>query len=100
MEDSPLAFNGNLNPSPGNAAGQITTSMAATLGAVQDLFVLFYQPLSHPALTSGRMQDAIARIYFISRIPSAPTVFEGVCIGVQGVTISFARRYLPGSGEQ
>lgn len=86
QEDLQAAFGGNLNPSPATPQGQLATSMAATLGAVQDLFVLFSN-LVDPALTSGRMQDAIARIYFITRIPSAPTVFEGVCIGVQGVTI-------------
>ena len=86
QEDLQAAFNGNLNESPASPQGQLATSMAATLGAVQDLFVLFSN-LVDPALTSGRMQDAIARIYYITRIPSAPTVFDGVCIGVQDVTI-------------
>lgn len=98
QEDLQAAFGGNLNPSPATPQGQLATSMAATLGAVQDLFILFSN-LVDPALTSGRMQDAIARIYYISRIPAAATVFDGVCIGVQGVTIPVGATCVDQSGN-
>ena len=84
--DLNAAFGGNLNPSPATPQGQMATSLAAMIGAVNDQFLL-YTNLVDPALSSGRMQDAIGRFYFLSRIPSAPTVVAALCIGQTGVSI-------------
>ena len=85
-EDLNAAFGGNLNPSPATPQGQLATTITAAIGNVNSLFLL-YTNLVDPALNYGRMQDAIGRIYFIERIPSAPTVVEVTCTGIPNVPI-------------
>jgi hypothetical protein len=91
--DINAAFGGNLNfttTSGGitNATpqGQLATSFAAIIGNVNNTFLKFTNMVD-PSYASGRMQDAIGRIYFIERIPSQPTVLEVSCIGLAGVVI-------------
>lgn len=74
---------GVTNPTP---QGQLATTQAAVIGDANAVFLWFTNQVD-PALNSGRMQDAIARIYFIERIPSAPTVIQCSCGGLDGVTI-------------
>lgn len=91
--DINAAFGGNLNftttaggvtnPTP---QGQLANSETAVLGNVNNQYLWFTNQVD-PAFASGRMQDAIARIYFLSRIPSAPTVLSVSCIGLPGVVI-------------
>lgn len=91
--DINAAFGGNLNFSTqGGAAtnptpqGQLAASEAAIIGDANALFLWFCNQVD-PAFSSGRMQDAIGRIYFISRIPGAPTVVQATCSGLAGVVI-------------
>jgi hypothetical protein len=72
-----------VNPTP---QSQLVASETAVLGDNFAMFVWFCNQVD-PALNSGRMQDAIARIYFISRIPGAPTVQQCICNGLQGVPV-------------
>jgi hypothetical protein len=91
--DFQVAFNGALNftttagsitnPTP---QGQLTASTAAIVGDANDAF-LFYCSQVDPAFAQGRMQDGIARIYFISRIPSQPTVLQVSCVGLLNTVI-------------
>lgn len=85
--DINTAFGGNLNPSPSTPQGQLATSFAAVIGAFNDLFVDFTNQVD-PAYASGRMQDAIGRIYFLSREGATPTVVTARCYGATGVTIT------------
>jgi Uncharacterized homolog of phage Mu protein gp47 len=85
--DINAAFGGNLNPSPSTPQGQLSTSFAAVIGAFNDLFVDFTNQVD-PAYASGRMQDAIGRIYFLSRQGATPTVVTARCYGATGVTIT------------
>ncbi len=84
--DLNAAFGGNLNPSLATPQGQLASSLTAAIGNVNSLFLL-YTNLVDPALSYGRMQDAIGRIYFIERIPSAPTTVAVTCTGSPGVVI-------------
>jgi hypothetical protein len=84
--DINTAFGGNLNPALNTPQGQLASSIAAIVGNVNDLF-LFYTSQTDPKYAVGRMQDGIARIYFIERNPSLPTVVQGVCTGLSGTTI-------------
>jgi Baseplate J-like protein len=85
-------FGGDLNLSSTNTAtlntpqGQLATTTASIVGDVDATF-LQYTNLVDPALSSGRMQDAIARIYFIERLPAEPSVLEIQCNGLTGVNI-------------
>lgn len=89
MQDLNAAFGGNLNQSLATPQGQLATSIAAIIGDAYNLF-LFYTQQVDPAYAEGRMQDGIARIYFLERIPSAPTVVQATCRGLPDVTIPVA----------
>lgn len=66
--------------------GQITASEAAIVGNVQEQFVFLTNQFD-PAYATGRYQDALARIYFLTRIPAQPTVLQIACNGLSGVVI-------------
>ena len=86
LADLQAAFGGNLNPSLVTPQGQIATSDAAIIGAANDALLEIANGFD-PALNSGRFQDAVARIYFLQRIPAASTVVTCVCSGLDGVNI-------------
>ncbi len=70
--DINAAFGGNLNMDLTTPQGQLASSETAVLDNANQTF-LYYTQQVDPAYASGRMQDAIARIYFISReIPPSP----------------------------
>ena len=71
------------NPTP---QGQIAASETAIIGDSFAMFLWFCSQVD-PAYSTGRMQDGIARIYFISRIAGAPSVQPCVCTGLNGVVI-------------
>lgn len=85
--DIDTAFGGGTNPALYTPQGQMASSETAILGYVNDTFLFFTQQVD-PSFAQGRMQDAIARIYFLERIPSSPTVLQVVCTGLVGVVIS------------
>jgi len=85
--DVNAAFGGNLNPALNTPQGQLATSMAA-ITAVADQTFLYYTTQVDPAYATGRMQDAIARIYFIERLPALPTTVSCVCTGLPNTIIS------------
>lgn len=84
--DINVAFGGELNPALETPQGQLASSMAAAIGNKNQTF-LYYTQQTDPAYASGRMQDAIGRIYFIERNPAQPTVIEGLCVGASGTNI-------------
>jgi hypothetical protein len=80
------AFGGNLNiVNLATPQGQLASSMSAIIADADQTF-LFYTTQVDPAFAEGRMQDAIGRIYFITRLPASQTVVSCVCTGA-GVTI-------------
>jgi hypothetical protein len=88
--------NGSIsNPTP---QGQLCASDAAILGAVNSLF-LQYVNQCDPAFASGRMQDAIARLYMLDRIASQPTVIQVICTGLAGVSIPLGASVTDGAGN-
>src|SRR5271170_532344 len=66
------AFNAVLNFNLNTPQGQLTSSDAAIIFNAQSLFV-YYTQQTDPAYASGRMQDAIGRIYGQTRNPALPT---------------------------
>lgn len=80
------AFGGNLNPALDTPQGQLASSETAVIDNANATFLRFTQEVD-PAFSSGRMQDAIARIYFIERDPARPTVVVAQCVGLPGVVI-------------
>lgn len=84
--DFQAAFGGGLNQSLRTPQGQLITSLAAMIGSANDLFLRFVNQVD-PAFADGRMQDAIARIYYLSRIVATPTLVSCVCSGATGTVI-------------
>src|SRR5581483_2373349 len=80
IEDINAAFGGNLNPDVRTPQGQLASSIAALVSNADAIFQLYTQ-LVDPAFSFGRMQDAIARINFLSRRGSQATVVQCVCSG-------------------
>lgn len=84
--DMQAAFGGNLNPSLATPQGQLATSLAAMIAAANDLFLLITNQVD-PNFASGRMQDAIARIYFLERLPPLSTVVNAILTGAPGTLV-------------
>lgn len=84
--DYDVAFNVSFNFSPSTPQGQMTGTMAATISYFYQLWA-YYTNQIDPAFAAGRMQDAIARIYFLERNPAEPTAVECTCVGLSGVVI-------------
>ena len=85
--DQNAAFGGNLNlTNLTTPQGQLAQSLTAIIGATQSQFAALANGVD-PAFASGRMQDAIGRIYFLSRNPAQPTIVQCTCIGAVGTVI-------------
>lgn len=84
--DINAAFGGGLNPALEAPQGQLASSLTAIIGDMNDQFLALTQGVD-PAFATGRMQDGIARIYFISRNPALPTSVAAVCGGQVNVNI-------------
>ncbi len=80
LADIDAAFGGGVNPALNTPQGQLATSEAAVIAAAQAMFVALANGVD-PAFAAGRMQDAIGRIYFLTRNPAQPTVVACTCTG-------------------
>lgn len=78
-----LNFGSPTNPTP---QGQIAATMAACIGQAYDSFCALANGVD-PAFAFGRLQDAIGRIYFMTRNPGSPTIAECLCIGLPNTII-------------
>lgn len=85
--DVNAAFGGNLNPALNTPQGQLASSEAAVIGDANDQFLLYVNN-TDPAYASGRMQDGLYRLYFLTRNPAQPTTVQAVCTGLPGVAIA------------
>ena len=86
LTDFNQAFGGTLNLSLSTPQGQLATSISAVIGYNNDLFT-YYVTQVDPAFSSGRMQDGIARIYFLTRNGPLPTTVEATVTGAVGTLI-------------
>ena len=92
IADLQEAFGGALNLSATDTnslatpQGQMATSMTAIISNAYGMFCNITNQVD-PAYAQGRMQDAIARIYFLERDPARSTVVACQCFGLPGVVI-------------
>lgn len=86
LADMNAAFGGALNLSLSTPQGQLASSEAAVVDYKNQTF-LYYTQQVDPAYASGRMQDAIARIYFLERLPATSTTVTCTCSGLSGLPI-------------
>lgn len=80
------AFGKTLNFGLTTPQGQLASSMTAIIGAADAMFCALANGVD-PAYAYGRMQDAIGRIYFLSRLPGTFTTVQCLCIGAAGTVI-------------
>lgn len=93
QSDLNTAFGGNLNfgtqsgsQTNPTSQGQLASSITALVGNTNDVFLALAQSFD-PAYAAGRAQDAIGRIYFITRIAAQPTVLQVNCVGANQTPI-------------
>jgi hypothetical protein len=86
LADINAALGGDANPGLTTPQSQIAQSDAAIIGAANSTFLALANGVD-PAYASGRMQDAVARIYFLTRNPAKPTTLQIACMGLAGVSI-------------
>lgn len=87
-QDINAAFGGNLNPGASSPQGQLAASEAEIIGNTYNTLLELFNNID-PSYASGRMQDAIGRIYFMTRLPASSTVVTGTCTGAAGTIIPF-----------
>jgi hypothetical protein len=84
--DINAAFGGALSQNLETPQGQIASSLTAIIGDQNAQYLQLTNQVD-PAFAAGRMQDAIGRIYFITRIAGTGTVTQVTCSGKTGVQI-------------
>lgn len=86
QSDMSQAFGGNLNPALNTPQGQLASSTAAIIGNCYDQFAQLVNQVD-PQYATGRMQDAIAHIYFLERNAAVPTAVAATVTGLSGTVI-------------
>lgn len=86
LADFDQAFGGGLNLSLTTPQGQLATSLTAILDDKNAQFLALANGVD-PTFASGRMQDAIGRIYFLERNPAEATTVTATCTGLAGTVI-------------
>ena len=84
--DINAAFGGGLNPALETPQGQLASSQAAVIGDKNNEFALYVNQVD-PQYSDGRFQDAIGRIYFLTRKPATPTTVQVTVNGLAGTVI-------------
>jgi len=84
--DINAAFGNQLTTNLETPQGQLASSWTTIIADKNDSFAQFVS-LVDPATSSGIMQDAIAKLYFLERNPPLPTIVNVDCIGVVGTVI-------------
>ena len=78
--DFQAAFGGNLAPALNTPQGQLASSEAAIVNDTYGAYAALAAGID-PATSSGRLQDGIARFYFLTRNPAQPTTVVLTCTG-------------------
>ncbi len=86
QQDLNTAFGGNLNPALETPQGQLASSLTAIIADANANLALVANQVD-PDYAEGLWQDAIGKIYFLTRIPAAGTVVQCQCLGLAGTVI-------------
>lgn len=96
--DQNAAFGGNLNPAVNTPQGQWATAQSAAIAAANAVFAAIVNGID-PDTAVGFMQDAISRIYFLTRNPGVATVVQCTCTGAVGTVIPIGAQAQDTSGN-
>lgn len=80
------AFGGGVNPQLTTPQGQIATTDAAIIADKNDQ-ILYVANQVDPQYSTGRFQDGIGRIYFLTRLPARATAVNCVLGGLPSTSI-------------
>lgn len=98
MEDINAAFGGVLDQSLTTPQGQLAQSETAIIGDANNQFIYISNQVD-PAFSSGRFQDGIGNIYFLTRLPAQPTTLQIACVGLVNVPIPVGAQIQDTSGN-
>ena len=98
QSDIDTAFGGGVNSGLSTPQGQIASSNAAII-ADKNSSIAYVANQVDPQYAEGRFQDAIGRIYFMTRNPSVSTVVIATIGGLPGTYISSGALALDTSGN-
>jgi uncharacterized phage protein gp47/JayE len=84
--DIDSAFGGGLNPALETPQGQLASSQAAVISDKNSNIVYIANQID-PQFAEGRWQDALGRIYFLTRKPATSTTVTATIGGVVGKTV-------------
>ena len=99
QSDLNTAFGGNLNPALNTPQGQLATSETAIVLDKDAQFIALANSMD-PAYATGRMQDAIGRIYLMTRIAATSTTVTATCSGSPGLLIPAGSQAVDQAGNQ
>lgn len=77
----------DLNTDPETPQGQVIDSQTAAIHQ-KDVELAFLAQQFNPQTASGRWQDALAKIYFISRKPAINSTCVCTLTGINGTTVT------------
>lgn len=97
LADIDTAFGGGIDKSLTTPQGQLAQSMTAAIGD-KDAQIAQMAANVDPDKAEGKWQDAIGRIYFMTRIAASGTVVTGTCIGLVGTVIPAGSAAQDGNG--
>jgi hypothetical protein len=86
QSDMDAAFGGGLNPSLETPQGQLASSQAAVIGDKNNEIAYVVNQVD-PRYSDGRFQDAIGRIYFLTRKPAIATTVQATLTGLAGTVV-------------
>lgn len=84
--DMNAAFGGGLNPTLETPQGQLASSQAAVIADKNNEIATVVNQVD-PQYAADRFQDAIGRIYFLTRKPATPTAVTATLNGLAGTVI-------------
>ncbi len=96
--DQRAAFGVALNSGSSTPQGQLATSLTAIIGDKNSQIAEIVNQIN-PDYADGSFQDAIGRIYFLSRHPATPTTVTCTCTGLPGTVIPMGARVQDISGN-
>lgn len=86
QDDINAAFGGGLNPALETPQGQLASSQAAVIADKNNEIATVVNQVD-PQYAADRFQDAIGRIYFLTRKPATPTAVTATLTGLVGTVI-------------
>lgn len=86
LADIDTAFGGGVNPGLTTPQGQLASSEAAIIGNRDDELLAIVNNMD-PAYSAGRYQDALGRIYGLTRSPATPSTAVCTCVGAASTVI-------------